>query len=324
MLEPPAILNRIEFSRVVFLLEFKEGCTLGMEALLQLRRELRGLGKAGICPVDEVEAALSPSLSSDPVARRRYQRPGPAFVFHPPPARLPGRYAPGDRLALPVLFLGRGMQQAASLTSMLVQLGHNGMRQGVGAFRLVGIQAEDPAGTRCPLWSEGSQEESFAKLAPPILDARWWVERHPLAASGLEMAFLTPARLISIGRPMFRPSFGSLFPFVLRRVTSMVFAHCDLELDLEPRRLIDLACGLEERNRSLRWADWRTLQGTRDRQDLGGVVGRVTLLGPGLEEIYWILVLGSLLNIGKGAAFAGGHFQLHAAPGAGHGECGKG
>ena len=109
---------------------------------------------------------------------------------------------------------------------------------------------------------------------------------------------------------MFRPSFAAIFPFILRRVTSMTHAYCGIELVDDPSFLLEAAGHLLEKNSALQWKDWRSLQGTEKIQDLGGVVGSVVLKGEELESLLWVLRLGSLLNLGKGSAFGCGHFTL--------------
>jgi hypothetical protein len=120
----------------------------------------------------------------------------------------------------------------------------------------------------------------------------------------------TPARLVSAGRPLFRPGVKTLFPFILRRVTSMAHAYCDVELVDDPGYFMEAAERVVELDNQLSWRDWRCLEGECRRQELGGVVGSLKIGGDGLRDILWLLRLGSLLNLGKGAAFGAGHFSL--------------
>jgi hypothetical protein len=92
----------------------------------------------------------------------------------------------------------------------------------------------------------------------------------------------------------------------------MIFAHCDLEVlgMSEPGLLLEAAGRVVEQENQLVWRDWRVLEGKEHIQDIGGVSGSIRLEGEALAEILWVLNLGSLLNIGKGAAFCAGHYFL--------------
>jgi hypothetical protein len=48
-------------------------------------------------------------------------------------------------------------------------------------------------------------------------------------------------------------------------------------------------------------------------QDLGGIIGSVRLEGETLQSVFGILRVGSLMNVGKGAAFGAGCFRLREA-----------
>lgn len=298
-----------EFSLLYFELEFQEAYRVTLEALLRLRRDLRTaaclcLGGAG----DERFAALfEPPLPADPAALRRYQKPGPPFVILLEPD-CQRDYETGDRLELSVVFWGRGIQLIADFAGVVQALGRTGLHRGEGRFELTAVSAQDPAGNRRSLWREG---EEFGRLAPPVNEVGWWLER-ARDLDPLLLEFVTPARLLSAGRPLFRVSFRQLFPFILRRVTAMHYFHCGIELVDDPEPLLSAADRVEELENRLVWQDWRTLEGPEQAQELGGVVGSVRLAGETLAEILWVVRLGTLMNLGKGASFGAGRYRLQA------------
>jgi hypothetical protein len=213
--------------------------------------------------------------------------------------------AAGEQVEVPVILLGRGAYLLRELCRVWQALGARGLHRGEGRFELVAVEAEDLAGNRAPIWGG----ERSAPLPLVLTRADWWLDGPPQAAE-VSLSFSTPARLLSNGRPLFRPTFETLFPFVLRRVTSMVHAHCDVELIADPAPLLAAARQVVVVDNGLRWRDWRSLEGEESRQDLGGVMGRLVVSGEGLPEILWVLQFGSLLNLGKGAAFGAGHLTL--------------
>ncbi len=312
MADIPDLLKHVEFSLVSFRLEFLEPCRYDMPAALRLRRDLRAA--AGFAMTtrngggdDQLFRSLfDPPLPADPLALRRYQRPGPPFAFLPRPANW-GDYEAGDCLDLEFSFWGKGIQQLAGFARVLAALGRAGLHMGQGPFELIGIGATDPAGTFCPLWIPGEDPDA---LAPPIQDACWWLETVLAEPKEVVLEFMTPARLISRGRPLFRGNFTNIFPFILRRISSVAYAHCGIELTSDPKLLLDFCRKIEEIDNRLEWTDWRQLEGEVNAQELGGLMGSVKIGGDKLGELAWILQLGSLMNLGKGAAFGAGNYRL--------------
>lgn len=313
MVEFPAVISQIEFIRTRFVLELQEPLVLDLERLLRLRRDLRASAKQALTAdggrVDGREAFMDlfdPPLSEDPVAVKRFQRPGPAFVLQPDPDQC--RYLEsGDQFTLQVHFFGKGMDRLAHFAQTLQVLGQNGLHHGEGRFELVEIQAEDASGATQKLWHLG---QSLDAIVPALIPLAWWFDRDFAQNESLTFEFVTPARLLSQGKPLFRPRFSHLFPFILRRVSSMIHAQFGVEVIDDARRYQEIAAEIEEVDNRLFWQDWRFLEGSGKRQDLGGVKGSMTLAGESLRDISWLLCAGALMNLGKNASFGAGHYRI--------------
>jgi hypothetical protein len=312
--DSPETLAGVEFSRIHFLLEFQEPFRVNSAIILSLRRDLLraarhalGVDRGGR-GAEAFAALFDPPLFSDPVLVRRHQRPGPGFVLHPSPGELRA-YDCGDTLRLPVVLLGSAVQQLGDLAATLQKLGRMGLGRGEGLFDLVAIEAEDPSGDLRCLWQEGSD---LGQMAPPLIDIPWWLARRDFSGQEVSLEFLTPARLLSGGKPLFRPNFTQIFPFVLRRVTSMIAAHCHCEIVGDPDPLLRAARSLEEIDNTLEWRDYKLLERADRDQEIGGVVGSLRLAGEALDSILWVLHLGSLFNVGKNSAYGAGHYRLAA------------
>ncbi|KIH75736.1 Uncharacterized conserved protein [Geoalkalibacter ferrihydriticus] len=301
------IFDSLDFVRVVFTLEFQEPFDLDEGRMLRLRRDLRAAALLTLGDEEAYRTLFDPPLTQDPVALKRFQRPGPSFVVRPDPERC-GYYDSGDCFDMDVLFWGRGIQGLTEFAHTLQSLGANGLNHGEGRFDLLQVSARNPSGAQVRLWSGGQLPQ---QLAPPVVSVAWWLDSLPPLEDRATMDFVTPARLLSQGRPLFRPTFATLFPFILRRVSSMVHAHCGgIELFDDPKPLQLAAQGVETLVNELFWKDWRTLEGDGGAQDIGGVSGRLILAGEGLAEIGWLLRIGSLLQLGKGAAYGAGCYRL--------------
>ena len=309
----PAELRRVEYAQLYFHLEVSDYFDLPQLGLLQLRRELlqalRQLRETGEEQLaGELGRLLQPEFPIDPVLRRIVQKPAPALVFSPDPADS-GLIEPKQRLVLPVLFLGDGLQGIAAFRQLLMKLGQQGLYAGAGQFRLDGIEAADNSGLRSMLWVSGEPE---TELTPPINDLFWHLQRQQSSSERLLLEVKSPLRLLRQNKPLFRTDFSELFPFILRRVTAMLACHCRIELVADPVGLIRQAAQVEVSSNQLRWQDWRKLDAADGGQDLGGLLGTLELCGPALTDLHWLLQLGSLLNLGKGAAYGAGQYCLQA------------
>ena len=111
------------------------------------------------------------------------------------------------------------------------------------------------------------------------------------------------------GKPLRKPQLSQIFPFMLRRTTSMLYAHSGIEVLDEPQYLIEKVHHLNVAEVKLQWQDWRFLAG-RQGMAVGGFLGEMILGGQALEETYWVFAVASLLGIGKGATYGAGRFVL--------------
>lgn len=296
----PDILRQGEFALVRFSLGLHQDGCLTLGELLGLRPRLM----ATRCDGHERLAELfAPPLSADPSAVRRFQKPAPGCVFIPDPACAGDVYA-GDRLLLEGLFLGTAIQ---SIGDMLAALQALGRRQGLGAgvrFDVTGAETLGPDGGFRTLWHPRAGD---AELVPQLVRLDQWLERSWPARVPVACRFMTPARLVARGRVLRRPRFDQLFPFMLRRVTAMLYCWCGLEPITAPDSLLNAARRVDADWRDIRWVDWRE---AGEGAVVGGLTGTVSLDGSGVDELLWVVLLASLFGVGKGAAFGAGRFVV--------------
>ena len=148
-------------------------------------------------------------------------------------------------------------------------------------------------------------------LTPPVSHLSWWLERQPGLNDSIELELVTPLRLLRQGKPLFKVDFTAIFPYLLRRVTALLASYSRFELIAEPGRLISLAKRVKLLENRLVWNDWRTLKLEHGGQNLGGLLGHLSIAGDELAELLWVLQLGSLFNFGKGAAYGAGQYCLN-------------
>jgi len=305
----PDLLQDVDVVQVRFVLEFVSPCQLQPADFLDFGRTLRAAGRQSADHLDaaalrRLDGLFLPGLSDDPVARRRYQKPAPGFVVSIPVAGTRSLDA-GDRLDLHILFIGTCISSLADFLGSLIQLGRQGLIDGQGCFHVTAVYSQEAEQTEYPAWRQSDPLETLSAVVRPMN----WLLHKPSIARSITLSFLTPTRLLTDRRPIRRPSFVQLFPFMLRRVTSMLYTYAGVEIGDDPARFLVLAGSLQEEETCFEWCDWRTLPG-RQAQKLGGFVGKMRLAGPAMEELYWILALASLLGIGKSATYGAGAFSV--------------
>jgi len=308
----PAELNQVEYVKLYFHLEISTSFDLPAYGLLQLRRELLQALKTlselhGEDFSGQLKQLLQPGLSDDPILLRQIQKPPPALVISPDSLQH-GSFEPQQRIVLPVLFIGSGINIIDPFICLLQHLGRQGLYHDTGQFVLERVEAEDGSGLRSMLWFAG---KSVIPLTPPVSHLSWWLERQPCLNDSIELEIVTPLRLLRQGKPLFRADFTDIFPYLVRRVTSLLASYSGFELIADSGRLISQARRVESLENCLGWNDWRTLKHEQGGQNLGGLLGHLRISGDELTELLWILQLGSLFNFGKGAAYGAGQYCLN-------------
>lgn len=292
-------------ARVRFTLELLSPCRLEPYALLGLRQGL--LRSAGKFPGEEADRLFTPTLSDDPQAVRRFQKPSAALVLRPP--RLSRQqWSEGDSLELDVLFIGDGVQLIALFLEILREAGKKGLADGEGCFEVAAASCQTPAGS----WRGLVLAHRGEELLPDVLSLATCLDGLLPLSSPVTLRVVSPARLLAAGRVLRRPRFSQLFPFMLRRVTSMLYYHCHLEPLDDPGALLSAAAQVGACWQDVEWCDWRDLGDGHPGSRVGGLIGQMRLEGEALEELGWIIALAAQFGIGRGAAFGSGQLQLFA------------
>lgn len=302
----PEGLQHVDVVKARFVLNFLSPCQLLPADLLAVGRVQR---HAGMQLLDDVaiqqwRALFQPALSDDPVARRKFQKPAPAYVVTMPIMQ-EKRFDAGETLQLEVLFLGIGISLIHAFLSNLIQLGRLGLAAGQGRFTVTEVFSWEPGQSEGLVWHGDQPPEALACSALPLT---WLLETERIARN-LVIKFITPTRLMVDGKPLRKPRFQQVFPFMLRRTTSMLYAHSGIELLDDPAYLLEQVNELNVVEAKLHWQDWRHLA-ARQGMTVGGFLGDMTLQGQALEEVYWVFAVASLLGIGKGATYGAGRFLL--------------
>lgn len=298
MFDPwPERLQQVDWVCLNYRLRLTEAVVLPAWALLRLRRELAAVARA--FPQQGYSLLLRPPLPDDPRLLHQVQQPSPGFIFDidQPEART---FVESERMTLTVCFVGLATTQVSLFSQFLVDLGQIGLHCHRGRYVLEQIDSATALGQFSPIWRGGPLQ-----LAPRIFALSELIDDSPPPVVHFE--FRTPARLLKQGKPLFRATFAEIFPFILRRVTSLLAVWGQVEHLFLPGELQRFACRLSCGNNRLAWHDWRPLG---PHEEAGGLCGSLHLHGEGLELIWPVLRLGELFGVGKSAAFGAGRYIL--------------
>jgi len=240
--------------------------------------------------------SFSQSLSTDPAAVRRHQKPPLPFAFSLP--LLPSSPNLGEQAEILLTIVGSAIQDAPlyldALTRALARFGP------AGRYVAVPLRAEaiDYYGT-CSLFWEAGKGVSHENLI--LLSAEGVQQTCTLAADEVKLRIVTPLRLLSGGKPVRELTFSALARCLFRRITSLAYHYGGHEVDLDFRWLAERSRGICYTEGDFHW------QGDAGKQ--GGIVGSGTFRGD-LSEFHPFLLLGEYLQCGKGATYGYGSFRV--------------
>ena len=305
----PDALQAVDIVKARFALDFRSPCTVWPADFIRLGRILKSPGRQILDPSDKLavrqwQALFQPDPSDDPVARRRFQKPAPALVMTMPVMQKT-YIDTGQRLECEVLFVGNGVQLIHVFLDSLIQLGHLGLVSGGGHFEVTEVYSLSHGQPENLAWRQDDTLDSLTCAVQPLN----WLVSQERVPDRVTISYETPVRLMADGKPLRKPRFSQVFPFMLRRVTSMLFAHSGVELVDDPSSLLESVGRIEESETRLCWNDWRAITGQQGLV-VGGFTGEMVLSGQAIEDIFWVLAVASLFGIGKGATYGAGRFRL--------------
>lgn len=249
----------------------------------------------------------TPAPPDSEVLRTHEAVPRP-FVFEPP-LDDKTEYEVGDELAFGLVLIGRGIDYLPYFILAFKALGDVGLGRGRARFRLKQVWARDPLGPWETLIYDGPSDalrnvEMTAGIAE-IEQAAAALPDHELS-----VRFLTPTCLKHGGEMVREPAFHVLVRALLRRVSSLYYFHCGERWEADYKGLIEQAQTVETVEATVSWQGWKRYSSKQERRiDMGGLVGRLRYAGP-LADFRSLLVLGSVVHVGKGCVFGNGKYVI--------------
>ncbi|CAN2041137.1 conserved hypothetical protein [Candidatus Magnetomoraceae bacterium gMMP-15] len=233
------------------------------------------------------------------------------FVPHPfilnPITDKTGIYKPGSNLRFGMTLIGRALEYLPYFIYAFMQMGEAGIGKGRGRFTVEQIDALDSIGK--PV--ETIYQNEILKPAQSIINFNHAKKLAKTYNSDkVSIKFLTPVRIKYKGRFCKNLQFHIIVRNLLRRISSLLYFHCNQKPKLAFGQLIKKAESVSLNYDKTFWYDWIRYSGRqKKRMKMGGLMGEVQYKG-NLEEFLPLLVLGSWVNIGKGTSFGLGSFIL--------------
>jgi len=238
------------------------------------------------------------------------------FVVEPP---LDDRtvYRPGELLPFNLILVGRGINYLPYFIVVFRELGKKGLGRERGRFRLQGVEAVHPlTGERASIYSAEDELVCDHDLSVGYRELEGAAGKLPQGR--LSLHFLTPTRLKHKGRYVSRPDFPILLRACLRRVSWLYYFHCGERWEADFQSLVEAAEGVETARMETSWVEWgRYSTRQRQRVGMGGFVGRAeyrgdasTGLSTGLGAFLPVVLLGSLVHVGKLCVFGHGRYEI--------------
>ena len=244
------------------------------------------------CPC---RATFEQRLTPDPAALRRYQKPPLPFAFRIP--ILPVDSKSGNCTELSLTLVGEATNRLEIYLSTINNLFALAPRNPLKMHRRT-IEAVAGDGTRILIQKDdGSADISSI----PLLTFAETVSTFCGSGEVVTLELQTPLRLLHQGVPLRELPFPAVAGALFRRISSLAYYYGGVELSHDFKWLAERSRLVECSRSDLAWVN--------RGGGLQGVEGSVTYRGE-LEEFISFLNLGSLLNIGKGAAYGMGNYRL--------------
>ncbi len=304
-------LHNAAYMRLYFELEFREAALLPQGALLQLRREfflalkiLKEQEESHLC--SRLKELFSPSLPASQLLRAQVKSPPPGIVLS---SNCLAKRAilPGDSLRLEALFLGTAIGEVDSFFHLLKFMEMRGIYCGTGLFQIKHIYYENANGDEIEVvLNKGDSLLGHCS----VCDFKWWLENQTQKGDSLRLDIFSPLRLMKAGKPVFKPDTAAILEAIGRRVSTLLAYHCQIDFCYDSYELNELLASVDTLDNKLKWQDWRSLQGEVKSQKIGGVLGSLHLSANGSVDLFSLLKLGQLFNLGKSATYGCGQFRL--------------
>jgi hypothetical protein len=250
---------------------------------------LRGID----CPYQQI---FSQAMHPDQSAIKRFQKPPLPFVFDPP--LLPPPPNNNNRCEIGLTLTGLAVNHVLHFLDAVCFMFGQPESRWTRFAKVEMIESIDYRGSRTVISEHGNRAalDRFYVLSLEGLE-----KSSILPTDELRLTFATPLQIMKDGRPLRELSFSALAMSLIRRISSIAFYYCFMELDLDYKWLSRKSNEINIIDNGFRWVEW-------DKK-LSGIIGSAIFTGR-MVEFHPFLLLGEYLHVGKGTAYGFGRYRL--------------
>ena len=242
------------------------------------------------------------------VLRKNQAVPRP-FVIEPPRTTV-NASSEGTGVSFNILLVGRAIQYATHFVWVFKELGRIGLGSQRGKYRLRRVDTFHPfLGHVQRVYDERSPDTIHqVQLAVSAAEVETQAARLPYEELGLE--FVTATRLIFCGKPVRQPPFHLVVRRLLDRVSSLSYFHCGERWETGFKEIVAHAEDVQLVESNTEWVTKSRFSGRQRQQvPLSGFTGTAAYQGD-LAPYRALLLLGSLVHIGKATVFGNGKYLI--------------
>ncbi|MEW6374612.1 MAG: CRISPR system precrRNA processing endoribonuclease RAMP protein Cas6 [Thermodesulfobacteriota bacterium] len=235
------------------------------------------------------------------------------FAPHPfvitPPLEEKREYLKDDALCFGLTLIGKSIDYLPYFIYTFDELGRMGIGKGKGKYQLEEVRSRGDTKREETIYSSKDKtlHQNFRVTNLAELLSSFTSNPTPQI---ITLHFITPTRLKFDGKLSPTLEFHILLRNLLRRVSLLSYFHCNCELNLDFKGIIEKSREIKVGKSNLHWFDWERYSNRQDtKMMMGGFVGSVTFEG-NLEQFLPFLLLGEYIHVGKGTSFGLGKYEI--------------
>jgi len=216
-------------------------------------------------------------------------------------------YETGDTLKVNLILIGKAIEYLPYFVYSFKILANNGIGRGRGKYFLRKVISKDIE-QRERIVFDGTEQMLTNKYY--ILNGDEIIQETQIANDSVLLKIITPLRIRYQRKLIDYIDFHVLARNLLRRLSLLMYRHCDSDFKINHKKLINDAKKVTVSNSELNWTDRERYSSRQQtRMKMGGVLGTIHYTG-NVEPYLPFLKIGEYIHVGKGATFGMGKYEI--------------
>jgi len=204
------------------------------------------------------------------------------------------------------ILIGKGIEYLPYFVYSFNKMGERGLGRGKSAKFIV----KEIISENCEQKIIYDEKSKKFYNNPVIIKSKDFIRNEIMNSEKICIRFISPARIKYNSKYINNLEFHVFFRNLIRRISLLLYFHCDKKADIDFKDLIKKAHNIRIINSDLKWYDWIRYSNRQGSfMKMGGLVGSVEYAGD-FREFYQWLSLGEYIHIGKGVSFGNGKYII--------------